>query len=487
MGRGRWGERWRLFGPLGALIIGGGLVGAYPVYADGNGSPDECKTGVSVEGNEDSLTYTTNEGTIEFVCIKSGANMFTDGHSGQLGNGTHADGCYTISGVGTASVTVTRNGDGPNCQGLSHIDIGISETTETVPPQETETATPTEETPTASPTTPVATATGSATVTGTATPHEGKIQIHKYVWTGTHWQNQGAGQVTFRFDVSGSDGFSGVANHLHPFHVPFGTVTVSEQAVSGYTFVGFYIPEHGNAGCQTQSEEGPFEATAEVEVSGPGIVHICAYNRVAVTPTATVTGTPVPPQETPTATPTTPVATATGTATVTATPTTPVATATGTATVTATPTTPVATATGTATVTATPTTPTGTPTVTETPTQNTPTATPTTPVATATSPSTMTATPTEGTPVTNTPSATPTNGDNNAPSTNTPTQGQTGEQTAVSNSGLTQTTQGQQATPVAPSSGTGTAATGNDRAILALGILMMLFGGGTVFALRRER
>ncbi|HEY6609033.1 MAG TPA: hypothetical protein VI277_07555 [Candidatus Limnocylindria bacterium] len=100
------------------------------VSASGSGSPDACITAHDPDSDdlgqsENLITYTAPSSyTITGVCIKSGDNMF-DGnkHSGVLGNGTYEDGCYEVSGVGTNSVTVTRLGEGPYCQGLSHVDI----------------------------------------------------------------------------------------------------------------------------------------------------------------------------------------------------------------------------------------------------------------------------------------------------------------------------------------------------------------------------
>ena len=88
-------------------LMAAGLTAVIPTFAsaEGNGSSDECWTGVTGTGTEDEMTYTADEGdVITGVCIKSGTNMFVDGHSGELGNGTVAN-CYTIAGVGTDEVT----------------------------------------------------------------------------------------------------------------------------------------------------------------------------------------------------------------------------------------------------------------------------------------------------------------------------------------------------------------------------------------------
>ena len=105
------------------------LFSASPlVYADGNGSPATCLNGPSVEGDP-VASYDAGSGNIvNGVCIKSGSNMFGGNqHSGVLGNGTYETGCYQVEGVGTQEVTVTRLLSGPNCQGISHIDILVGE------------------------------------------------------------------------------------------------------------------------------------------------------------------------------------------------------------------------------------------------------------------------------------------------------------------------------------------------------------------------
>lgn len=128
------------------------LIAPQKVLADGEGSSTECLgTTANVEGSiggtdnggsEDLATFDAGAGNIvEGVCIKSGENMFEGNkHSAVLGNGTYENGCYTVTGVGTQSVTVTRIGSGPNCQGISHIDAIISEVPEEEPAYPTATA-----------------------------------------------------------------------------------------------------------------------------------------------------------------------------------------------------------------------------------------------------------------------------------------------------------------------------------------------------------
>src|SRR5687768_14112904 len=112
-----------------------GLTAVIPTFAsaEGNGSSDGCWTGVTGTGTEDEMTYTAEEGdVITGVCIKSGTNMFVDGHSGTITADGDVENCYTVDGIGTDEVTVTRDGDGPNCQGISHIDVIVDEAPEPV-------------------------------------------------------------------------------------------------------------------------------------------------------------------------------------------------------------------------------------------------------------------------------------------------------------------------------------------------------------------
>lgn len=140
------------------------LVTGRAIYATGDGSPAECEDpDAKSEDNEDTLSHTAPAGTtISGVCIKSGTNMFGGAsHSGLLGDGTYESGCYSVSGVGTGTVTVERVGeDSPTCQGLSHIDVFYSSATPTPTPTATPTETPT---PTPAPT-------ATPTVTPTASP-----------------------------------------------------------------------------------------------------------------------------------------------------------------------------------------------------------------------------------------------------------------------------------------------------------------------------
>jgi len=140
-----------------------------------------------IENPGDTVSWTSPEGTtISKVRIKSGVNMGEDKIVEATADGIHED-CYDVSGIGTSTVTVTRIGDGPECQAISFVMFICQELTPTA--TATATATPTEtstptstatSTPTSTPTvtetptsTPTATATGTsatATPTPTSTP-----------------------------------------------------------------------------------------------------------------------------------------------------------------------------------------------------------------------------------------------------------------------------------------------------------------------------
>lgn len=99
---------------------------AVPVFADGNGSPQEC---TNLPRSVDGSVASVPEGyVITAICIKSG--------SGTFGGVTHSnlitvDGVYsgyTVSGIGTSTVTVDQG----NQKDVSHIDfrkIGSDTTT----------------------------------------------------------------------------------------------------------------------------------------------------------------------------------------------------------------------------------------------------------------------------------------------------------------------------------------------------------------------
>ena len=102
--------------------------------------------------DSDPSGLTLPAGPINAVCIKSGSKMFGgSGHSGLITTNKDYGGpapghpnCYTVSGLGTTEVTITRNLRGhvtgpandPNtlwCQQISHVDVPVQSTPTSTP------------------------------------------------------------------------------------------------------------------------------------------------------------------------------------------------------------------------------------------------------------------------------------------------------------------------------------------------------------------
>jgi hypothetical protein len=109
-------------------FFGGGILSSSPALAQGTGN---CLGGdaTKVENPGDTETLTAPAGqVITTVAIKAGTACITF-------NSDTTIGCYTVSGLGTPSVTVTRSGSGPTCKEISHIEF----ITSTAPPPPTTT------------------------------------------------------------------------------------------------------------------------------------------------------------------------------------------------------------------------------------------------------------------------------------------------------------------------------------------------------------
>lgn len=148
---------------LAAAVVAIGVMWLSAGQASGTGGgPEECKAaGVETLPDPDDETATpfTVQLTapageiIDSICIKSGIKMFGgSGHSDLItadgdygGPAPGRSDCYTVSDIGTSTVSVTRNSSGQSaglwCQQISHIDHF---TAEAPPPTPTPTATPTE-------------------------------------------------------------------------------------------------------------------------------------------------------------------------------------------------------------------------------------------------------------------------------------------------------------------------------------------------------
>jgi hypothetical protein len=113
-------------------FFGGGVLSSSPALAQGAGN---CLGGdaTKVENPGDTETLTAPAGqVITTVAIKAGNACIEFTADGTVG-------CYTVEGIGTPSVTVTRSGSGPTCKEISHIEF----ITSTGPPPPTTTTTTT--------------------------------------------------------------------------------------------------------------------------------------------------------------------------------------------------------------------------------------------------------------------------------------------------------------------------------------------------------
>ena len=155
-----------------ALVIAGLAVATWPATTGADADPHNPCTGgvvdIQPDAGQNIATYDASPNIVTGVCIKSGVNMFGGGHSQLFTQDTaNIESCYTITGIGTSTVTVQRTGSpGSTCQGISHIDVMVGQPTPT--PTSTPGSTPT---PTSTPaSTPTPTSTPGSTPTPTSTP-----------------------------------------------------------------------------------------------------------------------------------------------------------------------------------------------------------------------------------------------------------------------------------------------------------------------------
>lgn len=139
------------------LFIAVGLAIVATLASANGGQHGACESGVlSIEGSQDLVSYNASPGIVTGVCLKAGN---TQQHVLYVVDLTNE--CYSIAGIGTSTVTVTRLGEGRECQGISHIDVLI----------EAPAATPTPTPPTLTPTpTPASTPTPIPVSIATPTP-----------------------------------------------------------------------------------------------------------------------------------------------------------------------------------------------------------------------------------------------------------------------------------------------------------------------------
>lgn len=169
---------------ISAVVAGALLLPGDQALGKGNDSPAEC-TNADHPGKVSTFTAPPGE-VITGVCIKSGDNTFPgDKQHSELitTNGTFGNNdCFVVSGIGTSTVTVTKNPQASDCKTVSHIDVN-TETAPTATPIPTPTSTPTS-TPAL---TPAATLATTPTPTGqvlgvTALPDTGQPPGGSFNW-----------------------------------------------------------------------------------------------------------------------------------------------------------------------------------------------------------------------------------------------------------------------------------------------------------------
>jgi len=109
------------------LLLGPASASQF-AFADGNDSPPECDLGPTDNSGNNPTIINAIVGTVDAICIKDGTMAFEDPdnpgtfiqHSQLItADGPYGkDDCYTVSGIGTPTVTVTA------CQNMqvSHVD-----------------------------------------------------------------------------------------------------------------------------------------------------------------------------------------------------------------------------------------------------------------------------------------------------------------------------------------------------------------------------
>jgi hypothetical protein len=159
-------------------VVSGGAIFALLVVAAWGMAPAQAQTPtptpVPCQG---SMVFSNPTGSVTFNAapqvVRSVCVQFATTTSGNVGNGTISGGCYTVSGVGTTSATVTRVNTAASCQAVNIFAV-VGAATPTPTATATATATPTRTaTPTATAVataTPVRTATAAPTAAATAAP-----------------------------------------------------------------------------------------------------------------------------------------------------------------------------------------------------------------------------------------------------------------------------------------------------------------------------
>lgn len=116
-------------------FFGGGILDSSTALAQGGQGVGNCLGADATKTPDDpgdTVILTAPAGqVITVVAIKAGTPCIEFTADATIG-------CYTVSGIGTSSVTVTRSGSGPSCKEISHVEFLTSTappptTTETIP------------------------------------------------------------------------------------------------------------------------------------------------------------------------------------------------------------------------------------------------------------------------------------------------------------------------------------------------------------------